>query len=97
MHTSYQKGFTYASTVFHKFSRDANLVSNGGADTEKISVFFSAFAGSYALRNMYPEHAVWRYCIHFMAVWLPASWAYTFIKVPGDARMATARVLAHNQ
>jgi len=62
-----------------------------------MGVFFSVFAASYALRNMYPDHAVWRYFIHFTGVWLPASWAYTFVKVPEDARMATARVLAPNQ
>ncbi len=61
-----------------------------------LGVFFSAFAGSYALRNMYPDHAMWRYFIHFMAIWLPVSWSYTFLKVPEDARMATARVLAPN-
>src|SRR5271165_3316053 len=57
-----------------------------------MGVFFSLFAASYALRNMYPDHAVWRYFIHFTAVWLPASWAYTFVKIPEDARMAPARV-----
>lgn len=62
-----------------------------------MGVFFSVFAASYALRNMYPDHAVWRYFIHFTGVWLPASWAYTFVNVPEDARMATARVLAPNQ
>jgi hypothetical protein len=59
-----------------------------------LGVFLSAFAGSYALRNMYPDLAIWRYFIHIMAVWLPASWAYTFLRVPEDARMATAQVVA---
>jgi hypothetical protein len=59
-----------------------------------LGIFLSAFAGSYALRNMYPEHAVWRYSIHIMAIWLPASWAYTFLKVPDEARMATAQVVS---
>jgi hypothetical protein len=59
-----------------------------------LGIFLSAFAGSYALRNMYPEHAVWRYSIHVMAIWLPASWAYTFLKVPDEARMATAQVVS---
>jgi hypothetical protein len=62
-----------------------------------MGVFFSVFAASYALRNMYPDHFIWRYFIHFTGVWLPASWAYTFVKVPEDARMATAQVLAPNQ
>jgi hypothetical protein len=62
-----------------------------------MGVFFSVFAASYALRNLYPDHAAWRYFIHFTGLWLPASWAYTFINIPEDARMATARVLAPNQ
>lgn len=61
-----------------------------------LGVYLSAFAGSYALRNMYPDLTIWRYFIHIMAVWLPASWAYSFIKVPEDARMATAQVVAPN-
>lgn len=59
-----------------------------------LGVFLSAFAGSYALRNMYPDLAIWRYFIHVMAVWLPASWALTFLRTPEEARMATAQVVA---
>lgn len=59
-----------------------------------LGVYLSAFAGSYALRTMYPDSSIWRYLIALMALWLPVSWAYTFIKVPEDARMATARVVA---
>jgi hypothetical protein len=62
-----------------------------------MGVYFSAFAGSYALGNMYPGLVVWRYVCHLMVMWLPLSWAYTFTKVPEDTRMATARVLAPNR
>jgi hypothetical protein len=62
-----------------------------------MGVYFSAFAGSYALSNMYPNANVWRYVFHLMAMWLPLSWAYTFMKVPEDARIATARVLVPNR
>jgi len=62
-----------------------------------MGVYFSAFAGSYALGNMYPGLMVWRYVCHLMVMWLPLSWAYTFMKVPEDTRMATARVLAPNR
>jgi hypothetical protein len=62
-----------------------------------MGIYFSAFAGSYALRVMYPDLALWRYFIHIMAIWLPVSWAYSFIKVPEDTRMDTARVLAPNR
>jgi hypothetical protein len=62
-----------------------------------MGVYFSAFAGSFALGNLYPDLVLWRYVCHLMVMWLPISWAYTFIKVPEDGRMATARVLAPNQ
>lgn len=62
-----------------------------------MGVYFSAFAGSFALDNMYPHATVWRYVFHLMAMWLPVSWAYTFMKVPEDAQIATARVLAPNR
>lgn len=59
-----------------------------------MGVYFSAFAGSFALGNLYPKSTVWHYVCHLMVVWLPISWAYTFMKVPEDARTATARVVA---
>ena len=62
-----------------------------------MGVYFSAFAGSYALGNMYPDLLIWRYVCHLMVIWLPLSWAYTFMKVPEDTRMETARVLAPNR
>ncbi len=62
-----------------------------------MGVYFSAFAGSYALWNMYPNAIVWRYFFHLVAMWLPLSWAYTFMKVPEDARIATAGMLVPNR
>lgn len=62
-----------------------------------MGVYFSLFAGSFALGNLYPNVAAWRYFFPLMAAWLPASWAYTFMKVPEDARLATARVVAPTQ
>ena len=61
-----------------------------------LGVYFSAFAGTYALKNMYPSSFIWQY-FQLIAIWLPVSWAYSFMKVPEEARMATARVLAPNQ
>src|SRR5258705_4045689 len=54
-----------------------------------MGVYFSAFAGSYALGNMYPGLMLWRYICHLMVMCLPLSWAYTSMKVPEDTRMAT--------
>jgi hypothetical protein len=58
-----------------------------------MGVFFSAYAASYALGNLYPKFEFWRYVSHLLAMWLPLSWAYTFMKVPEDARMATSSVI----
>jgi len=59
-----------------------------------MGVYVSLFAGSYAMNNLHPYHGFWRHYFPIIAMWLPASWAYTFMKVPEDARIATARVLA---
>ena len=59
-----------------------------------MGIFFSAFASSYALENLFPDFMLWRYVSHMMAIWLPLSWAYTFIRVAEDARMDTLKVLA---
>jgi hypothetical protein len=62
-----------------------------------MGVYVSLSAGSYAIDNLYPNHEFWRYYFPITSMWLPVSWAYTFLKVPEDARIATARVLAPNR
>jgi hypothetical protein len=62
-----------------------------------MGVYVSLSAGSYAINNLYPNHGFWHYYFPMTSLWLPVSWAYTFLKVPTDARLATARVLAPNQ
>lgn len=59
-----------------------------------LGVFYSAMAGAYALRNLFPtlEPHVLRWMPPLMACWLPFAWGYTFIRVPEDARLATARL-----
>ena len=59
-----------------------------------MGVFVSLSAGSWAMNNLYPNHRFWQYYFPIASMWLPLSWAYTFLKVPKDARLATARVLA---
>lgn len=59
-----------------------------------MGVYVSLSACSYAMNNFYPNHGFWRYYFTMTALWLPLSWAYAFMKVPEDARMSTARVLA---
>jgi hypothetical protein len=59
-----------------------------------MGVYLSLFAGTFALGNMHPDLPIWRYINPLINMWLPISWSYTFLKVPEDARIASARVLA---
>lgn len=62
-----------------------------------MGVYVSLSAGSFAIFNLYPNHDdFWKYYFPITSMWLPVSWAYTFLKVPNDARLATAKVLAPN-
>jgi len=59
-----------------------------------LGVYYSAMAGAYALRNLFPglEAHVLRWMPPLMACWLALAWAYTFTRVPEEARLATARL-----
>jgi hypothetical protein len=61
-----------------------------------LGVYFSATAGSYAIGNLFPNlyMSFLRYLLPVLGVWLPTAWAYTFTKVPDNARLATASLLA---
>jgi len=59
-----------------------------------LGIYFSAFAATYAMRNVYPSFALWGYTPPLLAMALPAAWGYTFLKVPEEARLATAQVVA---
>ncbi len=59
-----------------------------------LGVYFSVFAANFALRNMYPTLILWKYIPPVMAVWLPVAWSYTFLKIPEEARLVTARLAA---
>lgn len=62
-----------------------------------MGVYVSLFAASFAFGNLHAFPGVSRYYFPLMDMWLPASWIYTFAKVPEDARIATARVVASTQ
>ena len=64
-----------------------------------LGVYFSAFAANYAVHNIWSGHnAIWTYVPQVLGLWLPIAWAYTFAKVPEEARIATAHVAAmHDQ
>jgi hypothetical protein len=65
-----------------------------------LGVYFSAFAANYALHNLSKGHynlAIWSYVPQILALWLPIAWAYTFARVPEEARLATARIAATHE
>lgn len=59
-----------------------------------LGIFFSADAAGYALRNLYPglEANFLKWVPPLAGTFLPLAWAYTFIRVPEEARLETARV-----
>jgi len=57
-----------------------------------LGVFFSAFAATYALCNLYPSFPLWQYAPPMLGILLPAAWAYTFSQVSEDDRLAVASV-----
>jgi amino acid transporter len=62
-----------------------------------LGIFFSGSAGAYALRNLVSGMEVAKFIPPLMGTFLALAWAYTFLKVPEEARLATARVAAPNR
>ena len=60
-----------------------------------LGVYFSAFAADYALRNLYADlQVVWQYTMPVLGCLLPAAWAYAFLRVNEEARLAPSRLAA---
>jgi hypothetical protein len=59
-----------------------------------LGIYFSASAGTYALRNLFSGLEFLKIIPPLVNMWLPLAWAYTFTKVPEEARLATARLAA---
>jgi len=58
-----------------------------------LGIYFSVFAATLALRNLYPNlHVVWEYVAPLFGCLLPLSWAYAFLRLPEEARLSTARL-----
>jgi hypothetical protein len=57
-----------------------------------LGIYFSATAGTYALRNLFPTLApvILQWAPALIATWLPVAWAYSFIRVPEEAGLMTA-------
>lgn len=52
-----------------------------------LGLYFSLFAATYALRNLYPSaSSILQALPPLIACFLPAAWAYSFWKVPEEAR-----------
>jgi hypothetical protein len=61
-----------------------------------LGIFFSADAATYAMRNLFPQlqPSFLRFVPPLVGAFLPLAWAYTFTRVPEEARLETARVSA---
>jgi len=57
-----------------------------------LGIYFSASAATYALRNLFTGLEFLKIIPPLVNTWLPLAWAYTFTKVPEEARLATARL-----
>ncbi|MCU1240529.1 MAG: hypothetical protein JWO71_1255 [Candidatus Acidoferrum typicum] len=57
-----------------------------------LGVYFSAFAATFALENMFPKLESVTYIAPVFGCLLPLAWAYAFWRFPHDARMSTARL-----
>jgi len=58
-----------------------------------LGIYFSAFAATYALRNMYPNlQFIWASIAPILGCLLPLSWAYAFVRLSPEARVAPARL-----
>ena len=57
-----------------------------------LGVYFSAFAATFALGNMFPNLQSVTYITPLFGCLLPLAWAYAFWRLAPDARMATARL-----
>jgi hypothetical protein len=57
-----------------------------------LGVYFSAFAATFALENMFPTFQLFTYILPVFGCLLPLAWAYAFLRLSPDARMAPARL-----
>jgi hypothetical protein len=59
-----------------------------------LGVYFSSFAANYALQNLYSKATVLRFVTPLLGCILPAAWAYCFLRVSEETRLAPARLAA---
>ena len=59
-----------------------------------LGLYFSAYAGSYALVNLAPKYEVVQYLAPVLGCFLPISWSLTIWRHSEDARLTPARLVA---
>jgi hypothetical protein len=57
-----------------------------------LGIYFSAFAATFALGNMFPNLQSLGYVLPVFGCLLPLAWAYAFFRLPPDARMTPSRL-----
>ena len=57
-----------------------------------LGVYFSAFAATFALANMFPNLPYFGYIVPTFGCLLPLAWSYAFWRLPHDARMVPSRL-----
>lgn len=59
-----------------------------------LGLYFSAYAGSYALGNLASKYEVVQYLAPILGCFLPISWSLTMLRHSEEARLAPARLVA---
>ena len=59
-----------------------------------LGLYFSAYAGSYALVNLAPKYEIVQYIAPVLGCFLPISWAITLMRHSEDSRLVPARLVA---
>lgn len=59
-----------------------------------LGLYFSAYAGSYALLNLAPNNEVVQYLAPILGCFLPVSWALSIMRYSEDSRLTPARLVA---
>ena len=59
-----------------------------------LGLYFSAYAGSYAVANLNPQFELVKYLAPILGCFLPVSWMVTILRHTEDSRLTPARLVA---
>lgn len=59
-----------------------------------LGLYFSAYAGSYALVNLAPKYELLQYLAPILGCFLPISWSLTILRHSEDSRLTPSRLVA---